>query len=390
MVSLQILFVLACGIACSAIATWWAGLSLRRAVAAPMLAERVHRHRQRTSLIVLVASIAVSFGLILVVPSDFAAGPAAFPMLLVCLWLNAFGAAAGDYPVRRAIFGERWGFAEYFGQCVRTSTALWGFWLALLLVPYLVHRAGDSGWWVAAVACGALWLWSRRFADVLAAMMRSAPVDDDGLIARFDEILQRSHGPRPDVSCCGSPEGSWANAFALPSLRRARVLFTRPLLDALTADETAAIFAHEVAHLEDFTPARLRVFRAIETMLILAASLLGPVLGAVAPQATAAYLWGWIFVVVFALFARVRGMQAKETESDQRAVELCGDGDALIGGLVKLHSINKMPRRLAASEERVATHPSLARRIHDIRALMPVPAHPAEPAPERAPAPAVP
>jgi hypothetical protein len=60
-------------------------------------------------------------------------------------------------------------------------------------------------------------------------------------------------------------------------------------------------------------------------------------------------------------------MRANETHSDLRAVELCGDAEALVSALIRLHAINHLPRRFSIRAEEQSTHPSLARRIRDIR-----------------------
>ena len=68
----------------------------------------------------------------------------------------------------------------------------------------------------------------------------------------------RSSGERarscPQVYRVG-PQGSrFVNAVALPSVRRPSVAMGNALLDSLEPDETAAIFAHEAAHFDHFTP----------------------------------------------------------------------------------------------------------------------------------------
>jgi len=59
--------------------------------------------------------------------------------------------------------------------------------------------------------------------------------------------------------------------------------------------------------------------------------------------------------------------------SDRRAAELCGDPEELVRALVAVHEANRVPRRMAASDERRGTHPSLARRIRAIRGESPEP-----------------
>jgi hypothetical protein len=61
-------------------------------------------------------------------------------------------------------------------------------------------------------------------------------------------------------------------------------------------------------------------------------------------------------------------------------VELTGNPEALVSGLAALHAIGRVPRRWDVRREQTATHPSLARRIRDIRAASGM----ASPAPEAA------
>jgi Zn-dependent protease with chaperone function len=76
----------------------------------------------------------------------------------------------------------------------------------------------------------------------------------------------------------------------------------------------------------------------------------------------------WPIVVLIAVAAMVRDRQKHETASDLRAVALTGNAEALVRGLVKLHAMARVPRRWDADLERHMSHPSLKRRIQDIRA----------------------
>jgi len=94
-----------------------------------------------------------------------------------------------------------------------------------------------------------------------------------------------------------------------------------------------------------------------------------PVLAAFARVRWAPWIgWVWPIVVLVAVGRRAAKSQQHETESDLRAAALCGDPEALVRGLVKLHLHARIPRRYDADIERVASHPSLVRRIQAIRA----------------------
>ena len=75
------------------------------------------------------------------------------------------------------------------------------------------------------------------------------------------------------------------------------------------------------------------------------------------PGARLAIILGWPLLVLAAALVRLVRHRAHETESDRRAVELCGDPRALARALVKLHALALLPRRLAVEEERRADAP---------------------------------
>ena len=71
--------------------------------------------------------------------------------------------------------------------------------------------------------------------------------------------------------------GVLANALALPSLRGHSVLVTSTLLERLELEEVIAICAHELAHFDHFTRARLRRSSAA-TWALIAVGMLSPML----------------------------------------------------------------------------------------------------------------
>ena len=163
--------------------------------------------------------------------------------------------------------------------------------------------------------------------------------------------------------------GVFANAVALPSSSGSSVLFTDTLLSRLSEDETIAICAHELAHLEHFDGARLRKANVASHLLIAAAAATAPLARVLSGSpGPGPFLWVWPCAVIVALFQVASHRQKNETASDLRAVALTGDAEALARALITLHTIARVPRRWAQERERQSTHPSLARRIRDIRA----------------------
>ena len=145
------------------------------------------------------------------------------------------------------------------------------------------------------------------------------------------------------------------------------MLFLDSLLDQLPPEQITAILAHEVAHLEQFHRRRLLGIYITMTLLIVLLMAGSGVAALIVPGFES---WSWILSVVgvfTAMWLRARRMQTHETDADLRAIELCGDPDALIRGLIRIYEINHIPRRWSSVTEERATHPSLARRIRTIR-----------------------
>jgi heat shock protein HtpX len=336
-----------------AIQRWWGGRALARLTTDPVLPERLNAHRVRstgTSLLV------------------FAFLVAGWPMWL--FWtvpLQLISCGLANYRLRKIMFEETWGRIAYLSFCARALVALFGFWIAIAALPTLARFAG-SGSWVVAVSVGiALVAWNARYGESVRFILRSRPIPQGPLLARFTSLAQACNTRMPAFEQIDLKGGSIANAIALPSVERPAVVFTDTLLARLDADEAAAICAHELAHLEHYNPACLRRLN-LETYALIAGSVavvaLSPLLFASSLIPTAI----WSCFVVVAMAWRVRNRQKHETESDVRAVALTGDPDALARALVKLHALAHIPRRFDAPTEQRSTHPSLATRIRDIRA----------------------
>jgi Zn-dependent protease with chaperone function len=337
-----------------ALVCWVQGAYLKALVDDPAIAERLMAARQRNGAML---------GAVLVLL--IAASTADLAWTLPLLGLSLIVAS---YPLRRAMFRETWSLASYVGFMTRLFVAVWGFWIALAVMPMLAVSAGSSDWLAGAAVAAGLFLWNARYAAVVRYLLRSRPIDDPALLVRFNELVQRSGIVMPRFERVDLHGGAIANALALPSLRSSAVVFTETLLDRLQPDETVAICAHELAHLEHFNPQRLQQINRVNLLLIGCGAALVPLARlAGAPSAIVPQVL-WLIAVVASMAWRVRDRQRHETESDVRAVALCGNAEALISGLTCLYSMGRMPRRLDAVTEQRATHPSLARRIRDIRA----------------------
>jgi Zn-dependent protease with chaperone function len=290
---------------------------------------------------------------------------------LVPVSVLAYTAAA--YPLRRALYEETWSLAGYMSFTLRLLATVSGFWILLAFMPVVGRAAGRWDLLVSLVLALVLLIWNARYVDILRAVMRARPVENAALRARFERLAAGCEIPTPIFEQVDMRGGVLANAIALASLRRSAVVFTDVLLDRLTADEAVAICAHELAHLEYFTPRRLRRLNAIAYALVA----LGAVLPAVLRVWEIPSILGWVIwasILLGALMWIARDRQKNETASDLRAVAITGDAEALVRALTKGYAIARMPRRLQPDVEKHATHPSLARRIRDIRESVGAPA----------------
>ncbi|MBW8768630.1 MAG: M48 family metalloprotease [Gemmatimonadetes bacterium] len=359
-------------IAAPAMYAWWSGRRLLRSLDDPALAELLQGRRRRISQ-VTVGAIAVS---------AFAGASLAWtiPMLV--------GLLVAQFPLRRAVHGDECSLAQFVAYCAASFIAGAGLLMFALLTPTLVaHLVRDRipgttrASFTLALALGALcgivvFAWYRWFTRIWLRLHRASPLERDvvhaPLLPRLEAVLDRAGdrlSRRPSIHRYGAKGFRMANAIALCSLHEPAVAISDTLLDTLDADETTAIFAHEIAHHEYFNAARLRTRRWAIVGVALLVAVLPALLLATGPHSD--LMISLAFLVVLALLM-LRGQspkQQQETASDLRAVELTNDPDALIRALTKIHVLARLPRRWAEEVERAATHPSLARRIQAIRAL---------------------
>lgn len=334
---------------------WWWGRPLVRLADDPILAERLAAHRRRAG------SVTVTCAAVMIVGWP---GYAAWAVPLQVL-----AQMVGGYPLRRALYRETWSFPGYLWFFLRMTAGVFGFWIVLASAPWLVWCAGRFDWIAGLVLAGGLVVWNAHYPDILRRLMRARPVTDPGVVARFEALVNTFGLPMPRFEYVPMDGGVVANAVALPSLKKSSVVFTETLLTRSTEDETIAICAHELAHLEYYNPARLGRMNAATCCLIAAGAAVAPVSRLVFHATEIAVpdlLWSGALAV--ALVLRAKHRQKNETASDLRAVQMTGDPEALASALTKLHTIARVPRRWDQQQERQATHPSLARRIRDIRA----------------------
>jgi len=337
-----------------AIVSWLAGRSLAKDVEDRSLPERLLSHQRRNSVTMGVA--AGTIGMIAPAALLWAA-----PLLFATLLL-------ASYPLRRALFEETWSAGSYLSFFHRLTLGIFGFWILLATLPFLAGLAGPLDWLAGAGLAAVLIVWERHYSGVVRAWLRARPLEDGPIRDRCGALAEAFGQPQPEFLRVDLHGGRVANALALPSLHGNAVVFSDTLLTRFTLDEIGAICAHELAHFEHFNPHRLRRLRAVSLGLILMAALIGPLarMAGMAGSAVPAIVWFGALAAVLA--ARARDKQRQETACDQRAVAVTGNGEPLISALTKLYTLARMPRRIERRQEQAGTHPSLSRRIRDIRA----------------------
>jgi len=336
-----------------AIVAYVRGRQIARFADDPALPERLFAGRHRTSRV-----LAVATAMLLMITGSAAIWAIPLAVIAYC---------AAGLPLRRTLYNETWSLRVYLLFVIRFFIAGWSFWILVSALPALALWGGEHGW-IAALMMGAgLMLLTERQTEVIRWVIGARPISDEAIRTRFDRLVSAAGLAAPHFEFVDLTGGSVANAFAAPSLRRSAVVFTGPLLQRLDADETDAICAHELAHLEYYNPKRLRRQRLVSRSLIAGGVLLSPLLQQLTPSFISLACVAWPCVVLISLLILVHDRQKHETASDLRAVALTGNPEALVRALVKLHAIARVPRRWDVDLERHMSHPSLKRRIQDIR-----------------------
>ena len=341
-------------IAVPALYAWWRGRRIRAMPDDQLLPERLVEERKHNAYVLTAVFV------VLMISGG--------GHLLWAVPLTVTLLVAADFPARRQIYGETWSLGAYLWFMTRWFVAFHGFWVALALAPALIHLSGSLASSATMLAAAVLLAWNARFHRVFLRLFRAARLVDPAMVSAFAAVIQRASVPAPGVWVADARGGFVPAAFALPG-KPGGVLFLQSLLDRLPLRESVAVFAHEVAHLEQYAPRILRMLNVIVHLLIALAVLLPHLVSRVMPDAMALALSLWpIFLLVLLAFRNRLG-RPLETDGDRRAAQLCGDPEAMASALVRLHAMARMPRRLDVETERWASHPSLARRVQALRTL---------------------
>ncbi len=280
--------------------------------------------------------------------------------------VSLLGLLIGGFPLRKDLFSERWSLLGFLSHTLRIVLIVMGPWLGILALAFLpVSNLLFFSVVVTAVLVSVGWL-VLHTGEVAEGVLGATVLDDPHLLPRLEAVLEQSTCERPIIVRAGASGGTWVNAFAVGG-RQMRVLLTDGLLELLSPDEVVGIFAHEVAHLEEFGRWRwrVRVLLPVAFAALYGVAVVTLVHGGVVALPLR---FGWLLPLIVGGALIGRGSRERETACDERAVEMTQDGAALSRALMKLHDRARIPRRRAARSERRRSHPSLARRLQTIAA----------------------
>ncbi len=317
----------------------------------PTFAEEWFRHRVAMSKLAIGAWVAAS-----VLAAKWAAA-----------WIvvTALASWIGNFRTHQRLHNEVWSLGEFLVWRTRYALGVIAFWILLLAAPLLIAVYGQE--WALPLLV-VLVVWQLAYERILLRAVDAQPITDEALNARFAPIIAKATCPEPRVASIGPRQGFFANAFAMPGPRRGSVLLTDTLLRSLEPDEKAAIFAHEMAHLEELTPRKTSQRQGWLTAWLVLGILVAWAAARDSHAVALAVGIVWPLLLIAGATIRRRRHMGHEAASDARSVELCGDVNALIRALTKLHLLGRLPRRWDSAREARLTHPSLARRIQALRA----------------------
>jgi hypothetical protein len=332
--------------------SWWSGTQLARSLDDPVLPERFMAHQRRNGMLLAAAFVASAIVEPRALPWN---GPLLFSTVL-----------AAGYPARRAIYGETWSFTAYLSFFHRLTIGVLGVWMVLAAIPAVGAMAGRFDWIAGAAAAGLVIAWDRHYSRVLRYLLRCQPLEDGPLLARCRQLATKCPLPVPEFLRADLHGGFVAKLWRChrfaetPSSSRTRCwrdsTKTRSSRSAATSSRTSSTTRRRGCGASAGRPppwpwlARQRLRSRVCSV-------------STAPGPTCCGLGALVAVMAF----RVRDKQRQETVCDARAVELTGNPEPLVSGLTKLYAAARLPRRIAAPQDRAASHPSLSRRIRDIR-----------------------
>lgn len=292
-------------------------------------------------------------------------GPA-FLIYVACLSLS--------YPLHRQLRGTKWTRREFLTQQLVTAgeQAVPLMFFIATIETFAITPSAAASFFVLALLS---WVVLRSLQMHVSKSYPHALTTGE-LRDRVFAIAKKAGVKITQIFILPTGKSQVANAYATGNQT---VMFTDYLLQHLTKREVIAVAAHEVAHLQLGHVKRLAL--ALWGALVIP-GLLGmflqswfdylrvPVSGPVPAYTMVSWFWNWsqrdfvlilIGLMLFYLLSR-----RYEFAADARAVELTGDAEAQITGLLKVSRLNLMPIQWGKATGSWLTHPSMVRRAERI------------------------
>ncbi|MBM2575231.1 zinc metalloprotease HtpX [Jannaschia sp. Os4] len=251
--------------------------------------------------------------------------------------------------------------------------------------------AGMQGAWIALAVAAAMNVWTWWNSDKAVLRMHSArpiaPGQVGGLHEATRRMADRAGLPMPALYLMDTPQ---PNAFATGrDPENAAVAVTRGLLERLSAEEVAAVVAHELAHIKNRDTLIMTVTATFAGAISFLANF-GLMFGGRrdAPMGIVGVLAMMVLAPLSAVLVQTAISRTREYEADRVGAEICGRPDWLASALAKIaggaraidnHSAERSPAtahmfivnplHAHAVDGLFSTHPPVERRIAALREL---------------------
>ncbi len=263
-------------------------------------------------------------------------------------WL---GAIAGTYPFDRKIFPE-FSFKEWLRLVCGTWVLRFGVIGVLVLGGSIMPE--EFGWPLVAIACAVLgfqvalhfgiWLWLAKICRLLVRADNTEP-----LASIVRRTAERMHVPYRAVWILRSPQG-YAAAFPTTG----DLIFSEGMIASHPEEETAAICAHELAHLSE--PRRTVYARVIGAMSLCPLIFIRPMVHAFDFGGIAMLV---VPIAVSTVFVRRLG-RTMEVRADAMADKNAMEAGVYARALERLYRTNQMPAVMPGKRQ---LHPHLYDRL---------------------------
>lgn len=276
--------------------------------------------------------------------------------------------------VDKRIRGIEFPLSGYVGFQYAFFFSRWSSFLivvALLYCPLSFVNEDGRLWYggIALAACGAalfvaVTLYQMRLVGRVTGMLTALGSDQEParMIRRLADRAGIAGARVFVMETFGYP---FYNAFAATGRT---IYVTRPLLLALDEEELAAVAAHEIGHLATMKKRTLLIL-ALLTACVVAVWFLVPRIPGILSDIGSfivqiAAVLAILLVAIFSLGAVSRRF---EDQADKTAAELMGETEKVISALEKIYTLNMIPRRFDKKGSENASHPSLERRVAQLK-----------------------